>query len=119
MLPNTEQNARHGTDPQRAVCCGAQSVWYDAGDRFEDFRSGSTPVNDEQWAQYWCTVGYGKGALTLEKFNKVREATSAQVDLNAMMAGDMTLVSELNSMQLAIQAAVSQSFKTPDGACYR
>ncbi|XP_072043729.1 protein LZIC-like [Amphiura filiformis] len=31
-----------------------------------------------------------------------------------MMAGNMTLVDELNGMQLAIQAAISQAFKTPE-----
>eukprot|EP01111_Echinosteliopsis_oligospora_P010960 TRINITY_DN349_c0_g1_i1.p1 TRINITY_DN349_c0_g1~~TRINITY_DN349_c0_g1_i1.p1 ORF type:complete len:210 (+),score=66.89 TRINITY_DN349_c0_g1_i1:53-631(+) len=34
--------------------------------------------------------------------------------LSRLMAGDMTLVSELGSMQLAMQAAISQAFKTPE-----
>eukprot|EP00026_Physarum_polycephalum_P008506 Phypoly_transcript_08594.p2 GENE.Phypoly_transcript_08594~~Phypoly_transcript_08594.p2 ORF type:complete len:219 (+),score=37.91 Phypoly_transcript_08594:782-1438(+) len=34
--------------------------------------------------------------------------------LQKMIGGDMTLVSELGSVQLAIQAAISQAFKTPE-----
>jgi len=37
-----------------------------------------------------------------------------EVSLKKMMAGDMTLVSELGGVQLAIQAAISQAFKTPE-----
>ena len=31
-----------------------------------------------------------------------------------MKGGNMTLVNELNQMQLAIQAAISEAFKTPE-----
>jgi ABC-type transporter Mla subunit MlaD len=41
----------------------------------------------------------------LEEFNK---------SLQKLISGDMTLVDSLNAMQLAIQAAISQAFKTPD-----
>ncbi|KAK3743419.1 hypothetical protein QZH41_011535 [Actinostola sp. cb2023] len=37
-----------------------------------------------------------------------------KVSLDKMLAGDMTLVDDLSSMQLAIQAAISQAFKTPE-----
>jgi hypothetical protein len=41
----------------------------------------------------------------LEEFN---------ASLSRMMAGDVTLVDTLGGMKLAIQAAVSQAFKTPE-----
>lgn len=41
----------------------------------------------------------------LEDFNK---------SLEKVMKGDMSLVDQLNGMQLAIQAAISQAFKTPE-----
>jgi len=34
--------------------------------------------------------------------------------LKKMVAGDMTLVDQLSGMQLAIQAAISEAFKTPE-----
>jgi len=34
--------------------------------------------------------------------------------LSKLMSGDMTLVDELGAMQLAIQAAISQAFQTPE-----
>ncbi len=34
--------------------------------------------------------------------------------LAKMKGGDMTLVNELSRMQLAIQAAISEAFKTPE-----
>jgi len=47
-----------------------------------------------------------------------RETLDQMKEFNATlkktMAGDVTLVDELGSIQLAIQAAVSQAFKTPE-----
>jgi len=37
-----------------------------------------------------------------------------EATLKKMMSGDMTLVDEFGSVQLAIQAAVSEAFHTPD-----
>ncbi|XP_070561681.1 protein LZIC-like [Ptychodera flava] len=45
---------------------------------------------------------------TLEQLKELKET------LAKITAGDMSLVDELNSMQLAIQAAISQAFKTPE-----
>ncbi|XP_006642050.1 protein LZIC [Lepisosteus oculatus] len=45
---------------------------------------------------------------TLEQLNEFNES------LKKIMSGNMTLVDELGGMQLAIQAAISQAFKTPE-----
>ncbi|KAG7273818.1 hypothetical protein CRUP_011110 [Coryphaenoides rupestris] len=45
---------------------------------------------------------------TLEQLSEFSDS------LNKIVSGDMTLVDELSSMQLAIQAAISQAFKTPE-----
>ncbi|XP_077998336.1 protein LZIC-like [Glandiceps talaboti] len=45
---------------------------------------------------------------TLEQLKELKET------LAKITHGDMSLVDELNSMQLAIQAAISQAFKTPE-----
>ncbi|KAG7323633.1 hypothetical protein QTP70_016059 [Hemibagrus guttatus] len=45
---------------------------------------------------------------TLEQLNEFNES------LKKLMSGNMTLVDELGGMQLAIQAAISQAFKTPE-----
>lgn len=45
---------------------------------------------------------------TLEQLSEFNDA------LKKIMSGDMTLVDELSGMQLAIQAAISQAFKTPE-----
>ena len=45
---------------------------------------------------------------TLEQLKEFNES------LTKMKGGDMTLVNELNRMQLAIQAAISEAFKTPE-----
>lgn len=45
---------------------------------------------------------------TLEQLNEFNDS------LKKIMSGDMTLVDELSGMQLAIQAAISQAFKTPE-----
>uniref|UniRef100_A0A3B5R525 Leucine zipper and CTNNBIP1 domain containing n=1 Tax=Xiphophorus maculatus TaxID=8083 RepID=A0A3B5R525_XIPMA len=45
---------------------------------------------------------------TLEQLEEFNDS------LKKIMTGDMTLVDELSGMQLAIQAAISQAFKTPE-----
>ncbi|KAJ8021912.1 Protein LZIC [Holothuria leucospilota] len=45
---------------------------------------------------------------TLEQLHEFKES------LAKMAEGNMTLVDDLNAMQLAIQAAISQAFKTPE-----
>ncbi|EGG22527.1 Zinc finger protein [Cavenderia fasciculata] len=57
--------------------------------------------------------------LSQEEYDETKKETLEQMkefeqSLNKMMRGDMTLVSEFGSVQLAIQAAVSQAFKTPE-----
>merc|ERR1719494_1688983 len=45
---------------------------------------------------------------TLEQMQEFEET------LKKMVAGNMSLVDQLNGMQLAIQAAISEAFKTPE-----
>ncbi|EDO30486.1 predicted protein [Nematostella vectensis] len=45
---------------------------------------------------------------TVEQLKEFKES------LDKIIAGDMTLVDHLNGMQLAIQAAISDAFKTPE-----
>ncbi|XP_048250280.1 protein LZIC-like isoform X4 [Haliotis rufescens] len=45
---------------------------------------------------------------TLEQLKEFKES------LDKMVGGDLSLVDELNGMQLAIQAAISKAFKTPE-----
>lgn len=54
-----------------------------------------------------------------DEYDSMREDTLNQLrefqgTLRKFMAGNMTLVDELSAMQLAIQAAVSQAFQTPE-----
>eukprot|EP01121_Diplochlamys_sp_Union-15-3_P013893 TRINITY_DN4376_c0_g1_i1.p1 TRINITY_DN4376_c0_g1~~TRINITY_DN4376_c0_g1_i1.p1 ORF type:complete len:190 (-),score=52.61 TRINITY_DN4376_c0_g1_i1:27-596(-) len=44
----------------------------------------------------------------------VQQLSEFRDQLNKMVSGDMTLVSEFGSVQLAIQAAVSKAFQTPE-----
>lgn len=48
------------------------------------------------------------------KTETLEQLKEFQQSLNKMVAGDMTLVDELSCMQLAIQAAISEAFKTPE-----
>uniref|UniRef100_A0A7N8WWV3 Leucine zipper and CTNNBIP1 domain containing n=1 Tax=Mastacembelus armatus TaxID=205130 RepID=A0A7N8WWV3_9TELE len=55
----------------------------------------------------------------LEEYEETKKETLEQLSefndsLKKIMTGDMTLVDELGGMQLAIQAAISQAFKTPE-----
>ncbi|XP_037124320.1 protein LZIC [Syngnathus acus] len=54
-----------------------------------------------------------------EEYEETKKETLEQLSefndsLKKIMTGDMTLVDELSGMQLAIQAAISQAFKTPE-----
>jgi len=60
-----------------------------------------------------------KSDLEPEEYESTKKETIASLKefklmLEKTMRGDMTLVSELGAMQLAIQAAVSDAFKTPE-----
>uniref|UniRef100_A0A3P9PMN1 Leucine zipper and CTNNBIP1 domain containing n=1 Tax=Poecilia reticulata TaxID=8081 RepID=A0A3P9PMN1_POERE len=57
--------------------------------------------------------------LDEEEYEETKKETLEQLEefnesLKKIMTGDMTLVDELGGMQLAIQAAISQAFKTPE-----
>ncbi|MDP2437799.1 MAG: hypothetical protein Q8P67_18820 [archaeon] len=60
-----------------------------------------------------------KDDLDEDEYNELKQETIQQLKefqgtLRKMMEGDVTLVDKLGSMQLAIQAAVSSAFKTPE-----
>ncbi|XP_065060911.1 protein LZIC-like [Rhopilema esculentum] len=60
-----------------------------------------------------------KDDLDEEEYEETKTETLEQLKefentLKKMIAGDMTLVDHLNNMQLAIQAAISEAFKTPE-----
>eukprot|EP01104_Vermistella_antarctica_P020652 TRINITY_DN8930_c0_g1_i1.p1 TRINITY_DN8930_c0_g1~~TRINITY_DN8930_c0_g1_i1.p1 ORF type:complete len:202 (-),score=78.01 TRINITY_DN8930_c0_g1_i1:344-922(-) len=48
------------------------------------------------------------------KADTIEQLEEFEVVLRKMMAGDMTLVDDFSSVQLAIQAAVGKAFKTPE-----
>ncbi|XP_013384806.1 protein LZIC-like [Lingula anatina] len=48
------------------------------------------------------------------KNDTIEQLKDFQDSLENMMKGNMSLVDELNGMQLAIQAAISEAFKTPE-----
>jgi len=48
------------------------------------------------------------------KADTIAQLKEFQASLKKMMQGNMTLVDEFGGMQLAIQAAVSEAFKTPE-----
>ncbi|XP_023595166.1 protein LZIC isoform X1 [Trichechus manatus latirostris] len=57
--------------------------------------------------------------LDTEEYEETKKETLEQLSefndsLKKIMSGNMTLVDELSGMQLAIQAAISQAFKTPE-----
>ncbi|KAI1231552.1 hypothetical protein IHE44_0008007, partial [Lamprotornis superbus] len=57
--------------------------------------------------------------LDADEYEETKKETLEQLSefndsLKKIMSGDMTLVDELSGMQLAIQAAISQAFKTPE-----
>lgn len=57
--------------------------------------------------------------LDADEYEETKGETLEQLkefsdSLAKMKGGDMTLVNELNRMQLAIQAAISEAFKTPE-----
>jgi len=60
-----------------------------------------------------------KEDLDEDEYESTKQETISQLrefeaSLQKMMAGDMTLVSELGGMRLAIQGAISEAFKTPE-----
>lgn len=57
--------------------------------------------------------------LDVDEYEETKKETLEQLSefndsLKKIMSGNMTLVDELSGMQLAIQAAISQAFKTPE-----
>uniref|UniRef100_A0A8C1IR59 Leucine zipper and CTNNBIP1 domain containing n=1 Tax=Cyprinus carpio TaxID=7962 RepID=A0A8C1IR59_CYPCA len=62
---------------------------------------------------------YCREELEEEEYEETKKETLEQLSefnesLKKLMSGNMTLVDELGGMQLAIQAAISQAFKTPE-----
>lgn len=60
-----------------------------------------------------------KDDLEEDEYNESRADTLQQMQefeqsLNKMLAGDMTLVDEIGHVQLAIQSAIRQAFKSPE-----
>ena len=60
-----------------------------------------------------------RGELDDDEYEETKAETMEQLrefeaSLEALTAGDMTLVSDLNSVQLAIQGAIREAFRTPD-----
>lgn len=70
--------------------------------------------------QYTClTAGTTREELDTDEYEETKKETLEQLSefndsLKKIMSGNMTLVDELSGMQLAIQAAISQAFKTPE-----
>ncbi|KAM4703318.1 protein LZIC [Rhinophrynus dorsalis] len=57
--------------------------------------------------------------LDIDEYEETKKETLEQLSefndsLKKIMSGNMTLIDELSGMQLAIQAAISQAFKTPE-----
>jgi len=48
------------------------------------------------------------------KADNIQQLQEFKQSLNKLVAGNLTLISELDSVQLAIQAAVSKAFRTPE-----
>ncbi|XP_011827077.1 PREDICTED: protein LZIC [Mandrillus leucophaeus] len=62
---------------------------------------------------------YFREELDTDEYEETKKETLEQLSefndsLKKIMSGNMTLVDELSGMQLAIQAAISQAFKTPE-----
>ena len=60
-----------------------------------------------------------KSELTEDEIRETRSETMEELkefrdSLDRMVAGDMTLMTELGAMRLAIMAAINEAFKTPD-----
>ncbi|CAG5125240.1 unnamed protein product [Candidula unifasciata] len=60
-----------------------------------------------------------KADLDPEEYDETKNETLEQLkefqeNLNRMLQGNLSLVDELNAMQLAIQAAITDAFKTPE-----
>lgn len=66
-----------------------------------------------------CELEQGKNEMDQEEYEECRMDTLEQFDdvrqsLNKFSSGEKSLIDEVGYMQLAIQAAISQAFKTPD-----
>ncbi|KAL6043586.1 SKA2 domain-containing protein, partial [Balamuthia mandrillaris] len=68
--------------------------------QLEDLEEMKTDLDEEEYQE-----------TKQETLDQMREF---QAFLEKTMAGDMTLINEFGSVQLAIQAAVSQAFQTPE-----
>uniref|UniRef100_T1IJC0 Beta-catenin-interacting ICAT domain-containing protein n=1 Tax=Strigamia maritima TaxID=126957 RepID=T1IJC0_STRMM len=60
-----------------------------------------------------------KDEMDSDEYEETKNETMEQLkefncSLGKLMSGNFTLVDDLNAMQLAIQAAISQAFKTPE-----
>ena len=60
-----------------------------------------------------------RSELDADEYEETKRETLDQLEefnrsLTKMKTGNMTLIDSLNSMQLAIQAAISSAFKTPE-----
>jgi len=63
-----------------------------------------------------------KSDLDQDEYEETKNETMEQLkefseSLTKMKSGDMTLIDDLNAMQLVIQAAISSAFKTPEVIC--
>nr|XP_040143841.1 protein LZIC isoform X4 [Ictidomys tridecemlineatus] len=66
-----------------------------------------------------CSALTAREELDTDEYEETKKETLEQLSefndsLKKIMSGNMTLVDELSGMQLAIQAAISQAFKTPE-----
>lgn len=73
----------------------------------------------ERLMQQLTDVEELKDDLDPDEYEETKKETIEQLkefkeSLDKMVGGDLSLVDDLNSMQLAIQAAISEAFKTPE-----
>lgn len=57
--------------------------------------------------------------MSPEEYNETKQETLEQlkelnISLSKLKEGNLSLINELNGIQLAIQAAISQAFQTPE-----
>jgi hypothetical protein len=68
--------------------------------QLEDLKSEKDNMDESEYNEMWNDT--------------MQQLKEFQASLKKMMAGDMTLVDSLSNVQLAIQAAVSRAFQTPE-----
>ncbi|XP_057678044.1 protein LZIC isoform X1 [Corythoichthys intestinalis] len=73
-----------------------------------------TPLRGEFGCEYLCEEELEEDEYEETKKETLEQLSEFNDSLKKIMTGDMTLVDELSGMQLAIQAAISQAFKTPE-----